>query len=108
MSFYKKILGKRVSGVYYNYLLQILTINFENGYSLEFDGCVVVFDLGIVGHTINYISLTGTLGISSELKKLKLNLDDYNFITLSRDINDYENKNEMIVSYKNIQINPPS
>jgi hypothetical protein len=104
MNFYEKILSKKVTGVYHNYSLQKLSILFENGLTIEFDGCVIVFDLGIVGHTINYISNNGTLGLIQELKKNHLNPEDYKSTTLSRDIDDFENKNEMIVAYKNVSI----
>jgi hypothetical protein len=104
MEFYEKILNKKVTGVYHEYILNKLHIHFENGFEIEFDVCVIVFDLGIIGHSISHISNTGTLGMAHELKKHHFNLDDFKTTILSRDINDIENKNEMIIAYKSAQI----
>ncbi len=104
MAFYEKILYKKVTGVYHEYALSKLHIHFENGFEIEFSGCVIVFDLGIIGHSISHISNTGTLGMAHELKKNHFNLDDFKTTILSRDINEIANKNEMIIACKSVQI----
>jgi hypothetical protein len=108
MDILKKILDKRVSKIYHNYIEKSLIIYFDEDFIVQFYDCVIVFDLGIIGHTITYASLTGTLGMSFELKRLKHNPDDYNCIILSRDIKDYENKNEMVISFKDLQLKSPT
>jgi hypothetical protein len=105
MDILKKILDKRVTRIYHNYIEKSLIIYFNEEMTVEFYECAIVFDLGIVGHTITYATFTGTLGMTFELKRFKQNPDDYNCIILSRDIKDYENKNEMIISFKEYKFN---
>ena len=96
----QKLLDKRVSRIFHNYIEKSLIIYFDEDLMIQFYECAIVFDLGITGHIITFASLTGTIGMSFELKNLNQNPDDYNCIILSRDIEDYENKNEMIISFK--------
>ncbi|OWP84390.1 hypothetical protein BWK59_05535 [Flavobacterium davisii] len=103
MDISQKILGKRVTRIYHNYIDKSLLIYFDEDLLVHFYECAIVFDLGIVGHKITYASHSGTLGISFELKKIGQDPDDYKCIIFSRDIKDYENKNEMVISYKNIK-----
>lgn len=104
----QKVLGKRVTRIYHNYIEKSLVIYFDDDIMFQFYECALVFDLGITGHIINYVSPTGTLGMSFELKKLKYNPDDYNCLILSRDINDFDNKNEIIISFKDLQCTSPN
>lgn len=102
------VLNKKVVGIYHNYKAKILSITLEGGLLVEFSDCVIVFDLGIVGFVITYISDTGTLGMTLELKKINENPDDYNYIIMSRDIKDFQNKNEIVISYKEVSIKNPA
>jgi len=103
MNFQDEILNRRVTGVYHNYKLKQLSIQLDNGSLIAFYDCAIIFDLGIVGHYITYISNSGTLGMAMELRKNNENPDDFNFLILSRDIKDYLNKNEIVISYKKVQ-----
>jgi hypothetical protein len=102
MNISEKLLGKRVSGIYHNYVAQSLSLSLDDGLIVQFDKCAIVFDLGIIGHVITYVANTGTLGIVLELKRYKEDPESYNFLILSRDINDYEHKNEIVIAYKNV------
>lgn len=102
-----EILNKKVIGIYHNYKLKQLTINLGHDSLITFYDCAIVFDLGIVGHVISYLSNTGTLGIITELKKNNEDPEDFNFLILSRDIKDYLNKNEIVISYKSVQKENP-
>lgn len=104
MKIIEEILNKRVTRVYHNYNEKSMTIYFEENLIVHFHDCVIVFDLGIIGHIITYVSINGTLGMVSEIKRYKLNPEDYEYILLSRDINDFENKNEIVISYKRVQV----
>lgn len=100
----EKILNKKVVGIYNNFIEQTLELSFEDNCIIKFNQCAIVFDLGIVGHTVSFISFNGTLGIALELKKMKLNPEEYNYLLISRDIEDYENKNELLISYKKLEV----
>jgi hypothetical protein len=104
MDITQKILGKRVVRICHNYIEKSLVIYFDGDMIVQFYECAIVFDLGVIGHIITYASLTSTLGMTFELKKFKQDPDDYNFIIISRDIKDYENKNEMIISFKECKL----
>lgn len=107
MNICNEIQNRKITGIYHNYLSKQLTISLDNDLSVVFEGCAIVFDLGIVGHTITYVSDTGTLGLVLELKKNKEIPEDYNFMFLSRDIKAYENKNELVIAYKNVFLTKP-
>lgn len=100
----KKMLNIRVTGIYNNFQERTLTISFQEDFVVKFNECAISFDLGITGHIVSYVSDRGTLGMTLELKKMKLNPEDYNYFLISRDIEDYDNKNELIISYKNFEI----
>ena len=104
----QKILDKRVTRVYHNYIQKSLTIYFDEDLIVQFFECAFVFDLGIIGHTVTYASNTGALGMALELKKNKQDPDDYNSVILSRDIKDFENKNEIIISFKECKLTESS
>lgn len=103
IDFSEKILNNKIVGIYHNYIEQSLKIRFENKTAIIFYECAVVFDLGIIGHIVSYVSQTGTLGMSFEIKKMNQDPSDYHFIILSRDINDIDKKNELVISYKTMQ-----
>ncbi|MCV9931833.1 hypothetical protein OIU80_06010 [Flavobacterium sp. LS1R47] len=103
MNTIEKILDKRVIGTYYNFIEKTLTISFERDFVLKFYDCAIIFDLGIVGHIVTFISSNSTLGITHELKKMDKDPDDYNFLLISRDIKDYHNKNEILIAYKTLE-----
>lgn len=102
------VMNKKVVGIHHNYKAKILSISLEDGLLVEFRDCAIVFDLGIVGYVITYISNTGTLGMALELKKINENSDDYNCIIMSRDVKDFQNKNEIVISYKEMFIKNPA
>lgn len=104
MDLSNQILNKRVVGICHSYVEQSIRINFEDRTSIIFNSCVIAFDLGIVGHVVSFVSFTGTLGMTLELKKMNKDPDEYNYIILSRDIKDIENKNELLISYKSVKI----
>jgi hypothetical protein len=103
-----QILNKRVVGIYHNYIDQSLRLSLDDKTDIFFYGCAIVFDLGIIGHKVSFVSSTGTLGITFELKKMNKNPEDYKYIILSRDIKDIENKNELLVSYHQLEVKSPS
>lgn len=98
------VLGLKVTGIVHNYYNKTLSIYFEGGSCLHFNGCVIVFDLGIMGHKVGYVAPKGTLGLTLEFEKLKLDPSDYNFCLLSRDIADYKNKNEIVLAFKDVKL----
>lgn len=99
----ERILNKKITGIYNNFFEQTLMISFEDDCILKFSGCAIVFDLGMIGHIISFVSDSGTLGMALELKRIKLDPDEYNYLLISRDIKDYENKNEIVISYKKME-----
>ncbi|MFN3487552.1 MAG: hypothetical protein ACK4YV_00380 [Emticicia sp.] len=98
-----KIKNKRIISIVHNYSEKSLKINFEDNESIIFNGCVLTIDTGIIGHIISYVSNTGTLGMAFELKRMNQDPDDFNFVILSRDIKDLEQKNELLISYKQME-----
>ncbi|WP_343615939.1 hypothetical protein [Flavobacterium sp.] len=66
----EKIMNKKIIGIYTNTINQTLEISFEDNFVIKFKECAIVFDLGIVGHTVSFISFNGTLGMTHELKKM--------------------------------------
>lgn len=104
MELEKLFLNKRITGIYHNYIDRSLCIYLDDKTNVTFYNCALVFDLGIIGHIITYVSCYGTLGMSFELKRMKEDSDDYNFLLLSRDIEDIKNKNEILISYKEIKV----
>lgn len=97
-----KFTNLKIVGIIHNYYENRLTINFENNLNITFEDCVLVFDSGVINHIISFIAFSGTLGMTLELKSMGVNPDEYNFIILSKDITDYENKRELKIVYKNI------
>ena len=93
MDICNEVRNRKITGVYHNYKSKQLTISLDNGVSVIFEGCAIVFDLGIIGYEITYVSNTGTLGLTLELKKNKEIPEDYNFLLLSRAIQAYERMN---------------
>ena len=104
MELEKIFLNKRITGIYHNYIDRSLCIYLDDKSNITFCNCALIFDLGIIGHTITYVSCYGTLGIAHELKRMKEDSDDYNCLLLSRDIKDITNKNEILISYKEIKV----
>jgi len=98
------LLNKKVNGIYHDYVNRSLHIYLDDKIHIIFYNCAIIFDLGIIGHFITYVSCTGTLGMALELKRIKENPDDYSCILLSRDIKDITNKNEILISYKEFKI----
>ncbi len=103
MEILQSLKGKKITAIYNNYIQQSLKINFEDNESIIFNGCVLTIDTGIIGHIISYVSNTGTLGMAFELKRMNQDPDDFNFVILSRDIKDLEQKNELLISYKQME-----
>lgn len=103
MEILQSLKGKKITAIYNNYIQQSLKINFEDNESIIFNGCVLTIDTGIIGHIISYVSNTGTLGMALELKRMNQDPDDFNFVILSRDIKDLEQKNELLISYKQME-----
>lgn len=99
----QKINNKRIISIIHNYLEKSLKINFEDNESIIFNDCALTIDTGIIGHTISYVANTGTLGMGLELKRMNQDPDDFNFVILSRDIKDMEQKNELLISYKQME-----
>ncbi|AFK03011.1 hypothetical protein Emtol_1869 [Emticicia oligotrophica DSM 17448] len=103
MEILQSLKGEKIIAIYNNYIQQSLKINFEDNESIIFNGCVLTIDTGIIGHIISYVSNTGTLGMALELKRMNQDPDDFNFVILSRDIKDLEQKNELLISYKQME-----
>jgi len=79
----ERILNKKVAGIYNNFFEQTLIISFfEDDCILKLGGCVIVFDLGMIGHIISFVSDSCTLGMALELKRMKLDPDEYNYLLL--------------------------
>jgi hypothetical protein len=98
------LLHKRITVIGHDYKNNSLRMILENHKSIIFYDCALIFDLGIIGHIISFVSFSGTLGMALELKRIGENPDDYNYILLSRDIEDTKNKNEILISYKDLEI----
>jgi len=100
-----KTLGLTVSMVTNDFIKKEVTIHFDNEKSITFFGCALVYDLGIIGKRIGEYSNDAGLGMKLELNKLIENSEEYFFCSLSRDFEDYKNKNEIRISFKKIEIN---
>jgi hypothetical protein len=95
----RNIVGKQITSVQNNCTQCSIKLFFEDSSYIEFNNCVFSNDLGIIGHKINFLSDKPTLGTVLSLKELNLNPDNYKFLLLSRDIDDFKNKNEFIIVY---------
>ena len=67
----EKILNKKVTRIYNDFIERTLTISFQEDFVLKFKQCAISFDLGITGHIVTYVSNSGTLGMTLELKILR-------------------------------------
>ncbi len=98
------ILNKKITGLFHNYIEMSMSVFFEDTTELKFVECAIVMNSGIVGHEITFASTSGTLGLTLELKKLGRDPNDYLYFIMSRDIKDFNNKNELLICYKRIQL----
>ncbi|GEN72148.1 hypothetical protein [Chryseobacterium lathyri] len=99
-----KFTDKKIIGIVHDYYKNRLTINFDNNLNIIFEDCVLAFDSGVIKQIISFISFSGTLGMTLELKSMGLDPEKYNFIIFSKDITDYENKSELKIAYKKVKI----
>ena len=93
------IIGLMVTGVINNYMDRTLTLTLNNDERLIFFDCKLIFDLGITGHKIGEISSDAGLGMALELKKYSIDPNAYQMCSISKDFNDYMNKNEIRIAY---------
>ncbi len=98
------ILERRITGIFQNHIEKTVMLSLDNQTTITFLGCVLVIDSGIIGHDLTYLAETSTLGITLEFKRMKLDADDFKHLLISRDIKDYKNKNEFLVSYKEVRM----
>jgi hypothetical protein len=96
--------GRVLNGMYYNIELKWVVFFLNNGICIKLMGCAIMYDSGLIGKEISFISISGSLGPAFDMRKMGLNADDYHFLLLNRDIKDQANKHEIQVSYKTAQI----
>lgn len=98
----EKTIGLTVNKISNDFLNKEITIYFDNDKSITFSDCAFVYDLGIIGVCIGEYSDDAGLGMKLELNKFTENSEDYMFCSLSRDFKDFKNKNEIRISFKQI------
>ena len=101
----EKTIGNIVRRVFNDFIKKELIIYFEDEKSITFIDCAFVYDLGIVGIRIGDFSKDAGLGMKLELEKSTVNSEEYLYCTLAKDFKDYNNKNEIRISFKSIESN---
>lgn len=95
------LLNKTISTIHCNFENKELIILFSDKSKLELKECLYYNDLGIINKEINFVSEEGTMGFIILCKQMYKSYDDYKYLLLSHDINNFLNKKEISIAYKN-------
>lgn len=102
----KDILGLTVLGIsFYSEMKKVVILFDEQKYSLNFRGCPLAIDTGIIGQKIRVAEeYSGEMGFVLELKKMKLDVDDFKYFILEGRKGEEWYQNKLRIAYKYYEI----
>jgi len=98
------LLNRTITNIYTNFELKELILFIDDGSKLIFKNCLYYTDLGIINNKITFVSEKGTMGFVIICKELNKNHEDYSYLLLSHNIENYLDKKEISIAYKEITI----
>lgn len=57
------LMNRKIKGFYHGYIDRSLRVFFEDGLVIIFFNCALVFDLGMTGHSISFVSESSVTSI---------------------------------------------
>jgi len=98
------LLNKTITNIYTNFESKELILFIDDGSKLILKNCLYYTDLGIINNKITFVSEKGTMGFVIICKELNKNHEDYSYLLLSHNIENYLDKKEISIAYKEIKV----
>ena len=97
------LLNKTITNIYTNFESKELILFFNDDSRLILKNCLYYTDLGIINNKITFVSEKGTMGFVIICKELNKNYEDYSYLFLSHNIENYLDKKEISIVYKRVE-----
>jgi hypothetical protein len=96
--------GRKLEGINYFFPLCKVVFEFSGKLIIRFSDCAVMYDSGLIGRTIFYVSTNGSLGPVLALREMSLDPDDYKVLFLCENVREIHDKHEIQILYKTMEI----